>query len=182
MTHEGPGSASPEETPAPLASTRWTEEEGADDGGLMPPFIPGASPSEAGAAEFGGSGARAEPGPSASSTAESESVGTAAEPFPFGVPGGDEPQPEQAGATDDFPYDAFDLSDEPETDVEVSEPPLADAAAPGAGVDDAAERLEDLARRLRSEGPAAAESALGSGDRLTALLAGVLAGYLAGRG
>lgn len=180
MTHEGPGSASPEETPAPLASTRWTEEEGADDGGLMPPFMPGASASEASAAEPGVPVPPAEPGPSASPTAESESVGTAAEPFPFGVPGGDEPQPEQAGATDDFPYDAFDLSDEPEADVGVSEPPLADAA--GAGVDDAAERLEDLARRLRSEGPAAAESALGSGDRLTALLAGVLAGYLAGRG
>lgn len=180
MTHEGPGSASPEETPAPLASTRWTEEEGADDGGLMPPFIPGVSASEADAAEPGGPVAPAEPAPSESSTADPESVGTAAEPFPFGVPGTDEPQPEQAGATDDFPYDAFDLSDEPEADVGVSEPPFADA--PGAGVDDAAERLEDLARRLRSEGPAAAESALGSGDRLTALLAGVLAGYLAGRG
>lgn len=180
MTHEGPGSASPEETLAPLASTRWTEEEGVDDGGLMPPFIPGASASEASAADLGGPVAPAEPGPAPSSTAEPESVGTAEERFPFGVPGPDEHQPERAGATDDFPYDAFDLSDGPEADVGVSEPPLANAS--GAGVDDAAERLEDLARRLRSEGPAAAESALGSGDRLTTLLAAVLAGYLAGRG
>jgi hypothetical protein len=42
-----------------------------------------------------------------------------------------------------------------------------------------AERLEMVARRLRSEGPASLATKLAAGDSLDTLLAGLLAGYLA---
>jgi hypothetical protein len=184
MTHEDPGSNSPEDTPAPLASTRWAEEAEAEDDGLVPPFIPGASgvgsaaarpeadPPTQPASGVGGTTEFADaPGPA-------DPFGTPAEAFPFQPPRHEAPVPEAAGS-DDFPFDAFDLSGgEAEAAAAVDEP----AQAMGSGdADDVADRLEALARRLRDEGAGAAESALASGDRLTALLAGVLAGYLAGR-
>jgi hypothetical protein len=43
-----------------------------------------------------------------------------------------------------------------------------------------AERLETLAARIRAEGGAAAEAEMDSSDRLTSLVAGLIAGYLAG--
>jgi hypothetical protein len=53
----------------------------------------------------------------------------------------------------------------------------ADAVGPAA---DVADRLEALADRLRSEGQRGAESEMASLDRFTALIAGVVTGYLAG--
>ena len=50
-----------------------------------------------------------------------------------------------------------------------------------AGTDAMAERMEQLAEALRREGRPGVERAMGSEDRLTSLLASVLAGYLAGR-
>jgi hypothetical protein len=58
-----------------------------------------------------------------------------------------------------------------------------DGVAAGGGEDpvlDVADRLESLAGRLRSEGPAAVEREMASLDRLTALVAGLVSGYLAG--
>ena len=187
MTDHGPGSTSPEETPTPLASTRWSEEGGADETDLMPPFIPGRGRDEA-------SQDVAEPGGWVGPTA-AESAAFVVEPeAPAGdaegstTPGADSAAP--AWVAEDFPYEAFDLSEEEEEEEEEEEGEgegkgeavvEAPAETPPGDANDVAERLEEMARQLRSEGSAAAEAALGSADRLTALLAGVVAGYLVGR-
>lgn len=88
-----------------------------------------------------------------------------------------------------FPVDAFLLPEEaqhrptgiaasasPATLLERIERAPVDGSAKGL-----AERLERLARRLRTEGAAGLASNLTGGDRLDALLAGLVAGYLAAR-
>ena len=184
MTQEDPGIDSPEDTPAPLASTRWAEEAEVDDDGLMPPFIPGSggAGSVAPSPERETTGSPDESAGSIGAAGEAAAFDTPAEMFPFEPTRYEEAVPEPAGS-DDFPLDAFDLSGgEAETPAAAAYDESATAAATTAGdADDVAERLEALARRLRDEGAGAAEAALASGDRLTALLAGVLAGYLAGR-
>lgn len=65
----------------------------------------------------------------------------------------------------------------------VEEELVADAAGSGAadGVDEAAALLDRLARTLRDEGEEALRREMDSPDRLTALLSGLVAGYLSGR-
>ena len=129
--------------------------------------------------------------------------------YPFET-GWDEPaEPIPAGVEsdeDDFPFDAFDLEDEALEDVEGaaeddetgapgapgSEPAPEESfvlpegegavAAPVAGpADEVADQLEAMAERLRESGASAAEEQMGAPDRFTALLAGLVAGYLSGR-
>ena len=112
------------------------------------------------------------------------------EPTPRGDEGVASVTPEE----DTFPFEAFDIEGEeqgereevgtapgPLDQVEVG-PALAEGAAvenaDSAAVADTVERLADV---LRREGRSGIERELSSGDRLTAVMAGVLVGYLAGR-
>lgn len=96
------------------------------------------------------------------------------EAFPF-----EQPVEEASPDTDDdFPVEAFDVpefrSEEPAE--------AAPATTPDMGAADAvADRLEALANRLRAEGPGALSREVEMGDRFDALLAGMVAGYLAAR-
>lgn len=188
MTDQGAGLTRPEDTPAPLASTRWTEEQGGEEAELMPPFVPGqraAAPVED-VPESETRVGTSEPGPAhpAPAPGVAEEVGGDADALPaepsWGSEGGagvDEAAPAEAPAADDFPYEAFDLSGQ---EMEGGSGTGAEKPA-DAGTGEIAERLEELARRLRADGPAAAGEALASGDRLTSLLGGVISGFLAGR-
>lgn len=94
------------------------------------------------------------------------------------------------GGEDEFPFGAFDIEG-PGEGAGAEEPTEADSAAAAAaaasgsgslpGPAEMAERLERLAEALRREGRPGVEREMGSEDRLTSLVAGVLAGYLAGR-
>ena len=117
-----------------------------------------------------------------------------------------EPAPRSVGYEDedDFPFDAFDIEGGGEAERSAAEPapeegvraawgeeagggdtggaPAEDAEAREmAAARDLADRLDEMARRLRDQGGAAVREELESDDRFTALLAGLLAGYLAGR-
>lgn len=183
-------------------------ESGAGEEGLVAPFVPGQSrraerpeipgagteggPSSAdagaGAAAMGGTDERLEPEP----------ADMADEPFPFDMPPSDTAEPVGggggAGATsgetieeDDFPIEAFDFGPE----ATAGAPAGGAGATAGGGVSGAAgrsaveqqvaERLEHLASRLRAEGAEGVERELASSDRLTSLLAALLAGHLASR-
>ncbi|HUG41029.1 MAG TPA: hypothetical protein VMM12_11110 [Longimicrobiales bacterium] len=132
----------------------------------------------------------------ASRTVEPEPVGPASEPgasrdYPWddaALPGGGELEPEHAAATadeDEFPFAAFDIEGrayEPREVALEAEGAGARAGPPHRRTPEAealAERLEHLAHVLRREGPAGVEREMDSRDRLTSLLAGVLAGYRA---
>lgn len=179
MTREGQGTG-PDQPPLEPTRTRWSEAEGGEDPGVLAPFVPGrgrpqptAEPAaepeatvEAEAERPVEPKAPAPPGP-----AEAEE-----EPFPWAVD-------EEAGAPavkddQDVSWDET-PADEPwgePVDVELEAlEPSGDAAG------QLAARLDALAARLRSEGVRGMEAAMGSEDRITALLAGFLAGYLAGR-
>lgn len=98
-------------------------------------------------------------------------------------------------AEDDFPFEQFDIEGRGEA---VGTPDRAGSAAtagsdPGGGwsppsappaadsIEETATLLDRMADVLRSEGEAGVRRELDSPDRLTAVLAGILAGYLAGR-
>lgn len=156
------GNPRPDQEPTPPTSMGWAQEPAEEDEELAPPFIPGAAPDST------------EPPPSPQWDEDA-----AAGAFPFAPD-----RPDAAGAgmrefEDDFPMEAFQIEGEQEAPVEgetdaVYEPP-------DDGVYDLADRLEAMAHRLRAEGAAAAEAEMSAPDRFTALLAGLLAGYLAGR-
>lgn len=199
MTHEGQGPRT-EDTLMPPTSTRWSEESaGGEEDGLVAPFIPGQA--RPGHVADGGSPPQGAPGGAAaeneagsfpgaavpseveeSGVPEPERVDVAEEPFPF-----DRPWAEDAGSVDDepvgegdFPPDAFAREPEAEASGRVG----AGGAAPAVrrtAEDEVAERLERLASRLRSEGVEGVERELASSDRLTSLLAALLAGHLASR-
>ncbi len=226
-----------EDTPAPPASTRWTEDPLREDDALASPFVPGRS----------------------TPAAESEPAPATAPPFSRAAPAREAPPVEEAPLVedepDDFPFDKFDLEGEgqgradaaPEAGIEadeqtsgatpeVAEPdatgmgwtpadldldeveeataggeqsgeqqgieePAAeesvaaepavdmtaiqepdDEAATGAGpAGEAAEVLERMAGLLRNDGLDAVRREMESSDRLTSLLAGLVAGYVSGR-
>ena len=80
----------------------------------------------------------------------------------------------------EFPLDAFIIPEHSQrvpTGVESSTPTEPVAHTP---VTDLAERLEKLSHRLRVEESDAVLSRLATGDKLDAMLAGLLGGYLAG--
>lgn len=68
-----------------------------------------------------------------------------------------------------------------EPPADARQPSEAGGAAEQTAAADLAARLEDMAARLRDRGVEAAEVQMSSPDRFTALLAGLLAGYLSGR-
>ena len=253
MTLEGQNPAE-DQTPAPPASTRWSEDAHEDADVLLPPYIPGRAapqpaaraeqadpeaadevpsiaPAEA-EAEGGSSDPWAEPAePSRFAAPEPEAVAGTVEPersasvepeseeeadspsgdYPWDAGGSDEayepesePEPEPASAypsepdfgegperwaspsegEEEFPVGAFDIEGaggDPggEQRAETEEP--SPSATLAAGSDAMADRVERLAEALRREGRPGVERAMASEDRLTSLLAGVLAGYLAAR-
>jgi hypothetical protein len=66
-------------------------------------------------------------------------------------------------------------------DAEAEAVPAESEPAPSDAVEEVAGLLERLARQLRTEGVTGLEAELTSPDRLAALVAGVLAGYVSGR-
>ena len=92
----------------------------------------------------------------------------------------DEVEPEGIGAAEDpEPWSTTEPWEEgADPDADVWQAPQ--AASMGAAVE-LAERLESLAAKLRAEGADGVESQLASHDRMTSLLAALLAGFLAGR-
>lgn len=204
MTREGQ-EPNPDDTFAPPASTRWSEQDAPEDAGLVAPFIPGRTPPPGPAKRAPTGDAAAD----ASRTVEPEPADSPESPdsaFPFDMPWADEPDPgagapgpdEAAGgasvADDDFPVEAFEIGDDWDRGVETGpaggaeEPagtgPAAEAEAGmggAAAAAEVAERLEWLASRLREEGAEGVERELASSDRLTSLLAALLAGHLASR-
>ena len=158
-THAEPTPAEPPVTPAEEPGGTGAPEAGDED----------AFPFETGWDET--TEGEADEGPAAPAVPEADTTSIdALEAEPA-----EEPVAPSAPATDDdFPVDSFDIE---------GEGGVAAPAEPGAGdmAGELADRLEDMARRLRDQGPAAAEAEMSSGDRFTALLGGLLAGYLAAR-
>jgi hypothetical protein len=117
-------------------------------------------------------------------TGQDEAV-TEEEAFPFETPGAwdepyafdsdsqnadsDEPAVEPWGEAMAEPWGAEEAAAEPW-----------DAEEPAAAAE-LAQRLEDLAARIRAEGADGARAGMNSSDRLTALLSTLIAGYLEGR-
>ena len=158
------GNPRPEEDPAPPTTTGRSEASGGDDDGMAPPFVPGGS----------GSGR-------ASEAVESDE---AAFPFEPGWGTGPAHLGEAGGLDeeDDFPVEAFDIEEGQPSWLGESAPGNAEAVETRGmhAARELAGRLEEMARRLRDQGPEAARAELESPDRFNALLAGLVAGYLAG--
>lgn len=251
MTDEGQEHG-PDDTPAPPASTRWSEDAAEDSDAIAPPFVPGRAASDRTPVTTGerspGAEPEIEPGPDAEEDASSPVGGPAEDDFPFeefdidgaggetaveppessdegvGAPYADEPEvagtawsPADLGhaepreeAPGPEAGSEVEAESEPEPEVEAEseplweaepepepevEPELAGAAGagwvPGPGptssaavtgaAEEAAELLDRLSGMLRSEGEAAVRREMDSDDRLMAILAGVLAGYVSGR-
>lgn len=192
-----------EDMPTPPASTRWTEEPLQEDDSLASPFVPGRS---AGATRsLPDPASSGEAGPKEASpweeSGDTPTVPDATVEEVVPEPGAEETAMETA--PDTFPFEQFDLEDEDEGEAQAqgaaTEVDEDDAATMGwtpadlhleevtdepAGVEparEAAEVLERLAGLLRSGGMEAVRGEMGSSDRLTSLLAGLLAGYVTGR-
>ncbi|HSH46729.1 MAG TPA: hypothetical protein VK966_12865 [Longimicrobiales bacterium] len=128
---------------------------------------------------------------------EEEAGSAAAGAFPFdepdsagAFPAAGETAAVPEDATDDFPFEAFDLGggetaepieEEPAPGEMFGDPEPTDLPAPDVSTQELADRLEWLAQALRTEGREALRREVSSGDRMTALMAGVLSGYLAGQ-
>lgn len=192
MTREEQG-RDPQDVERPLASTRWSEPGATADDELLPPFMPGRGrqPPAERAPE------PADSQPESESPAEPDWAGAdpeVAEPVSGGfvtdhqdavadtgeaVTGGDEAVTEEEA----FPFETPGTWDEPY--LFDSDPQEADEGRDldlgGGAVSELAERLEDLAARIRADGADGARAGMTSGDRLTALLSTLIAGYLEGR-
>lgn len=165
MTNGNPG---PDDAPAPPTSTGWSRDDDSHDDDLAPPFVPGEA-----------------------APAGEEDAG----PFPFDGDWADEEGEAETRDEDVFPVEAFDIEGDEtgwgtEPGSTVAEEEVAPETPPEAGAIESREmeaarevagRLEEMARRLRDQGPAAARAEIDSADRFTSLLAGLLAGYLAGK-
>lgn len=82
---------------------------------------------------------------------------------------------------DEFPLEAFIVPEQTQRVPTGFEPKNATDRAEHTPLTSLAERLEKLSHRLRVEDTDSVVRRLAGGDRLDALLAGLLAGYLAGR-
>jgi hypothetical protein len=229
MTQDGQGQR-PQDPPAPPARTNWSVVGNDDDGGLLPPFVPGRhGPGqgkvagiedvvlETGDSVAGTGDAVAGTGDAAADTVAAreestdvgEPVADADEPFPFDEAIGEEThspydwKPDQAADPGSgleepwvpapMPASELDLDDLEADDaagdvgaldgLDAGFAPAGDAAQPAAAADvvmDVADRLEELARRIRADGRRGVEQEMASLDRFTSLVAGVVIGYLAG--
>jgi hypothetical protein len=212
MTDETPRPTS-EDTPAPPASTRWTEEPLPEDDTLASPFVPGRTADTG--AEMDPPFSR--PAPAQDAPIREEAAPWEDEPdaFPFdhfdlegegrggepgetgGAPGGMRGEPGATGGAAEVGAPAADDTDAAgmgwtpaDLDLDeaaaATEPPVAGTAAESPAVEDpageVAELLERMAALLRSEGVEAVRGEMESSHRLTALLAGLVAGYISGRG
>jgi hypothetical protein len=81
----------------------------------------------------------------------------------------------------EFPLDAFIIPEETTHMPTGVETPEAREEPKRSAVDELAERLEKLSHRLRIDDTPAVLERLAAGDKLDAMLAGLLAGYLAGK-
>jgi hypothetical protein len=178
MTHEGQGTE-PETTPPPPVSTRWpgsteTGDEAPDN--LVPPFVRGRGRTvpvvETGDAvtdsvELAGLDAVVEVGVEDVVTPADEGGGPS---FGNATEEGTEAMEVAAWAPE--------AVEDGGGEAAGGEPAAKDG--PAIGLDgEVADRLEALAARIRADGYSAAEREMDSPDRLSSLLAGVVAGYLA---
>jgi hypothetical protein len=88
---------------------------------------------------------------------------------------------DEVSRREEFPLDAFIVPEHTQHVPSGLENGLPHAAPHATPVTSLAERLEKLSRRLRVEDTDAVVRRLAAGDRLDSLLAGLLAGYLAGK-
>jgi hypothetical protein len=168
-------------SPMPPAFTKHGDGRGASngDGRLAPPFIggPGGTP-------------RNEP-PGEPPPISASSGGGGNEPWETPDEGVVEPafqadtdaalaELDQQARREDFPLDAFIVPEETRRMPAGMEGQAMPAGPEPSQVTALADRLEKLSHRLRVEETGAMLHKLARGDRLDALLAGLLAGYLAG--
>lgn len=167
------GNRHPDQEPVPPASTGWSQEQDDADDELAPPFLPGAAPA---------AGGREAPAVEPETPAGAEEAGQETEEGAFPFDAGWEQAETGADPDDTFPVEAFEIEGGPEGPSASAAADAWEATETGGGdAHELADRLEAMARRIRAEGAVAAESEMSSPDRFTALLAGLLAGYLAGR-
>jgi hypothetical protein len=201
----------PDETPAPPVPTRWSEDATAEGDELAPPYLPDRAKWDAtsGPGETpAGPGAQPSPGEEPAfpfdepagevveaGAADAEATG-APDEYPYGAvdavteeesgvdvaeePGRDgwEAEPLTGPPPDTLPTGpAYGEASLPGAEAT---PEPYDAPAPDVGEEVAAE-LERMARLVREGGSDAVAAEMSSPDRLTALLAGMVAGYLSGR-
>jgi hypothetical protein len=199
MTREGQG-GDPEEVQRP-ASTRWSEPDAANDDALLPPFIPGRSRGQHGprsesvdSPELAPESTR-DPSPEweVSDSEPALTPDADDEAFPFDgpvswdIPGTAEPDAGEntsAGAAETgLPGEgAAEGPAEAESTEEWTGGTWVPEAPPVVGAaDEVADRMQHLAARIRRDGASAARSEMASDDRLTALLAALIAGYIEGR-
>lgn len=196
MTRDAQG-AGPDDSQRPPASTRWSAPDPAAADELLPPFMPGRSrdrpspqPGEASSPQDAAQDA-AQDAPSEWTLPDSSSADTEPDTAPEDGP---DTEPEDEAFPFDGPvsWDESFTTEPQDGDIQASAPALpgeewGDASwAPGAvpirgASDDIAERLEQVAAKIRAGGADAARSEMASGDRLTALIATLAAGYLEGR-
>ena len=149
--------------PLPPVTTHWVGADGQqphDDGSLVPPFVPAAPSESVSEEEFWDSLGGNSPG----------------EVMPaFGSP------PDEIDEV--IPSNAFFIPEGADHLPPVIDPAAAQPAehreTRQVDISTIAERLEMVARRLRSEGAASLSTKLAAVDSLDTLLAGLLAGYLA---
>jgi hypothetical protein len=174
----------PASTPLPPALTRRAGTGAWEAGPPLPPFLVG----------DGAGSAEADLAVSADAL-----PGHPPDAYPEEAPAGSHEEPPAGGLDEEgeeaFPLDAFFIPEEAdhiaaaesgESWAAAAEPTTGDDAAYRTGGGDRlppevelADRLERLARRLRTEGAGALLDPTGREDRLDTLLGGVLAGYLA---
>lgn len=184
----------------PVTSTREAR--------IAPPYIPSAAPPPQPEAELPLLAAAhfepveplppEEPEPLTTSSEEPVTLETTSEPDPWDAPDEGEVEPafsadseallEQLMAEGDaqpgreeFPLDAFIVPEQAQHVPTGLEGAPATPPPPPTATSALAERLEKLSHRLRVEESDAIVRRLAAGDRLDALLAGLLAGYLAGK-
>lgn len=197
MTDETHGAA-PDEAPVPPTSTRWSEDAVAEDDAPPPPFVPGRQ-EPPGEATPGMEATEPEPFPfdlhvdaeERYAVEEEAATVSAEDDFPFeefdiegkGGEAGTQDHAALADAAGSDPAAAWSPADILEEErKDAGSDASASSASPDTGaVEEAAALLDRLAGMLRSDGEAAMRRELHAPDRLTAVLAGILAGYLSGR-
>ena len=197
MTREGQR-PDPDDELIPPVSTRASDETPPGEDVLVPPFSPGSQGQDAGSPDafpfdMQWSDEPEEPAeqePETDPTLAAPADSTVDEDFPFEAFEDDPALPADEESASAEGSDTVDATDEPWS----STPPWSEAASSSApqpwepaesqaagGAMELAERLESLAAKLRAEGADGVEAELASHDRMTSLLAALLAGFLAGR-